>query len=127
MKIKFDIAFNKFLKGINGKKLDEPVFRAHGWYYGKFEVNGKRETFFMHVSGPEFDACINGKDVSNSRTGYFKTVDELIKAYNEANVEPEYENCDFYGDEANPIEIYNTILDKYNLRKDLQTKDINEN
>ena len=37
----------------------------------------------MHVSGPEFDACINGKDVSNSRTGYFKTVDELIKAYNE--------------------------------------------
>ena len=81
---KFDIAFNKFLKGINGKKLDEPVFRAHGWYYGKFEVNGKRETFFMHVSGPEFDACINGKDVSKSRTGYFKTVDELIKAYNES-------------------------------------------
>ena len=50
----------------------------------KFEVNGKRETFFMHVSGPEFDACINGKDVSKSRTGYFETVDELIKAYNEA-------------------------------------------
>ena len=54
-------------------------------------------------------------------------VHDLVYRYNEANVEPEYENCDFYGDEANPIEIYNTILDKYNLRKDLQTKDMNEN
>ena len=52
---------------------------------------------------------------------------DIVYRYNEANVEPEYENCDFYGDEANPIEIYNTILDKYNLRKDLQTKDMNEN
>ena len=54
-------------------------------------------------------------------------VHELVNRYNYANVEPEYEDEDFYGDEANPREIYNAILDKYNLRKDLQTKDMNEN
>ena len=53
-------------------------------------------------------------------------VHDLVYRYNEANIEPEYGDCDFYGDEADPIEIYNVILDKYNLRKDLRTKDMNE-
>lgn len=53
-------------------------------------------------------------------------VHDLVYRYNEANAEPEYEDYDFYEDEANPIEIYNFILDKYNLRKDLRTKDMNE-
>ena len=38
-------------------------------------------------------------------------VHDTVYKYNEANVQPEYENEDFYGNEANANEIYKYILD----------------
>ena len=79
----FDIAFKYFLHKFDAE-ADGSSFRAHGWYYNDFKLNGTRETFCFHVRDLFTDATLNHKYIGKDRGYYYEDfINKYQKLLNE--------------------------------------------
>lgn len=116
------------------KLNEESDFETYIDYSGERPVEKKRHTMsYCNMAALDMvhDALSDQLGVDwrkKSLSDIEDIVHETVFRYNEANVEPEYENEDFYGDEANANEIYKYILDNEisEENKTTETKPMNE-
>lgn len=98
-------------------KITESDFETYTDYSGEKPVEKKRHTM-SYCNMAALDMCHDalsdqlGVDWrKKSLSDIEDIVHETVFRYNEANVQPEYEDEDFYGDEASAREVYQYILD----------------
>ena len=93
--------------------LKENDFETYTDYSGDKPVKKQRHTNdYCTVAAAEFTVDrlpANWRELPDDELE--DLVREEVNTYNYANVEPEYEKEDFYGDEANAKEVYQYILD----------------
>ena len=115
-------------------KITESDFETYTDYSGERPVEKKRHTI-DYCNMAALDMCLDalpdklGSDWrKKSLSDIEDIVHETVFKYNEANVLPEYEEEDFYGDEANSREVYQYILDNEipKENKTTETRPMNE-
>lgn len=84
LEVDSDAKFREFLYGIHGSETNATPYRQNGWWYYQFkDSNGDINTFFCCAYDDEsYDASYNKKFLADKLPGYFKSVQELISAYN---------------------------------------------
>lgn len=98
-------------------KTTESDFETYTDYSGERPVEKQRHTM-SYCNMAALDMChdaLSDELGSDWRHKSLSDIEDIVHStvykYNEANVQPEYEEEDFYGDEANAREVYQYILD----------------
>ena len=94
-------------------------FETYTDYSGDKPVEKKRHTTkYCTIAAAEFvrdnmydEFGANWRDMPQDEM--IDAIAHYTNVYNDANVEPEYEGEDFYGDEANYNEVYDYLLGRY--------------
>ena len=113
-----DKTINKWLDLHEKHSLNEESdFETYTDYSGERPVEKQRHTM-SYCNMAALDMChdaLSDELGSDWRHKSLSDIEDIVHStvykYNDANVQPEYEEEDFYGDEANAREVYQYILD----------------